>query len=122
MSDGDPIASDEREEEPEATETTEADTESETVETEAASAEATLDVEAAEEREATVEELQERVADQQNRIEELEDLLLDMSARAAHDGGTGVCPDCHGPVIKTSPLLRSAKIKCTECGRVFHEY
>jgi len=34
----------------------------------------------------------------------------------------GVCPDCHGAVIKVSPWLRSAKIKCTDCQRVFHEY
>ncbi|MFB6118051.1 hypothetical protein [Halosegnis sp.] len=101
---------------------TEADAEAET-ETEAdAEAEATLDVEAAQEREETVEQLREQVAEQQARIEELEDIMLDMSARAAHDGGTGVCPDCHGPVIKTNPFLRSPKVKCTSCGRVFHEY
>jgi hypothetical protein len=102
----------------------EVDTESETEETEAeaVSAEATLDIEAAEEREGSVEALREQVADQQARVEELEDLLLDLSARAAHDGGTGVCPDCHGPVVKTSRLLRRPKIECTECGRNFHEY
>lgn len=84
--------------------------------------EATLDVEAAEEREATVEELRERVSEQQERIEELEDLMLDLSARNADDGGTGVCPDCHGPVVKSKTWLRSPKIKCMKCGRVFHEY
>jgi hypothetical protein len=121
MGDGDDVASDEREQESSTDEATEEVTQSETTEAES-TAETTLDIEAAEEREAAVEALQERVADQQERIDELEDLMLDMSTRAAHDGGTGVCPDCNGPVIKTNPFLRSAKIKCTECGRVFHEY
>jgi hydrogenase maturation factor HypF (carbamoyltransferase family) len=85
-------------------------------------AEATVDIEAAEERERSVAELEERISEQQERIEELENVMLDMSARSAHDGGTGVCPDCHGPVIKTSRWFRSPKIKCTECGNVFHEY
>lgn len=99
-------------------ETTETDAEAE-VETEA---EATIDIEAAEEREQSVEELKQRVTNQQERIEELEDLMLDMSARSAHDGGTGVCPDCHGPVVKISRWFRSPKVKCTQCERVFHEY
>lgn len=101
-------------------ETTETDAE---VEIEAESeAEATVDIEAAEERERSVAELEERISEQQERIEELEDVMLDMSTRSAHDGGTGVCPDCHGPVIKISRWFRSPKIKCTECGNVFHEY
>jgi len=118
MSDGDPDATEEQER------TAETETEAEAaVEDESeTTAEATIDIEAAEEREAEVEALQQQVAEQQERIQELEDVMLDMSARAAHDGGTGVCPDCHGPVVKISRWLRSPKIECTECGRVFHEY
>jgi hypothetical protein len=101
-------------------ETAETEAEAE-VETES-EAETTVDIEAAEEREQSVEDLKETVSEQQERIEELEDLMLDMSTRSAHDGGTGVCPDCHGPVVKISRWFRSPKIKCTECGRVFHEY
>jgi CBS domain containing-hemolysin-like protein len=98
----------------------EAETEAET-ETETES-EATLDIEAAVEREETVEALREQLDEQQERIQELEGLVLDLSTRVADDRATGVCPDCHGPVVKVKPWLRSAKIKCTSCGRVFHEY
>jgi predicted RNase H-like nuclease (RuvC/YqgF family) len=87
-----------------------------------AESEATLDLEAAEEREASVEALREQVSEQADRIEELEDLMLDLSTRNAHDGGTGVCPDCHGPVVKVSSWFTSPKIKCMKCARIFHEY
>ena len=116
MSDREPSATENQER------TTEAETEDATEEEAETTAEATIDIEAAEEREETVEALRTQVAEQQERIEELEDLMLDMSTRTAHDGGTGVCPDCHGPVVKISRWLRSPRIKCTECGRVFHEY
>jgi hypothetical protein len=94
----------------------EAETESE------AEADATLDIEAAVEREETVEALEDRVGEQQERIEELEDMVLDLTTRVADDRATGVCPDCHGPVVKSKPWFRSAKIKCMDCGRVLHEY
>jgi hypothetical protein len=128
MSDGESTPTDEAEQERTTTAESEAEGEAESeaegeAESEAETAvETTIDIEAVEEREATVEELREIVDDQQARIEELEDLMLDMSARAAHDGGTGVCPDCHGPVVKISRWFRSPNIKCTQCGRVFHEY
>ena len=99
-----------------AEETTDAETETET------DAEATLDIEAAVEQEATAEQLREQVDEQQERIEELENMVLDLSTRVADDKATGVCPDCHGPVVKQKPLFRSAKIKCMDCDRVFHEY
>lgn len=118
MSDGEPSTTEEQEQSAEA----ETDTEESVADESETTTEATIDIEAAEEREADVEALQEQVAEQQERIEELEDIMLDMSARSAHDGGTGVCPDCHGPVVKISRWLRSPKIECTECGRVFHEY
>ena len=85
-------------------------------------AEATLDIEAAVEQEATAEQLRGQIDEQQERIEELEDMVLDLSTRVADDKATGVCPDCHGPVVKQKPLFRSAKIKCMDCDRVFHEY
>jgi uncharacterized protein with PIN domain len=83
--------------------------------------EAVLDADAAAATQSTA-ELREVIDEQQEQIEELEDLLLDLSTRVADGNSMGVCPDCHGPVIKVSPWFRSAKIKCTDCGRVFHEY
>ncbi|MFB6304842.1 MAG: hypothetical protein ABEH47_06725 [Haloferacaceae archaeon] len=81
-----------------------------------------LDVSAAEEREREFEQLKETVAEQEERIEELEDLLLDLSVRAADDRGMGVCPECHGPVMKISRWLRSNTIECQRCGEVYHTY
>ena len=98
-------------------ESAETKTEAETEE-----AETTLDIEAAVEQEESVEQLRDRLDEQHDRIEELEDMVLDLSTRVADDKATGVCPDCHGPVVKVKPWLRSAKIKCMDCGRVFHEY
>lgn len=110
-------------------EQSDADSTTEAVETESESesetttdTEATLDIEAAVEREETVEALRDQVDEQQARIDELEDMVLDLTTRVADDKATGVCPDCHGPVIKSKPWFRSAKIKCMDCGRVFHEY
>ncbi|MFC7075585.1 hypothetical protein [Haloarcula halophila] len=82
---------------------------------------AVLDADAATSTQST-DELREMVDEQQKRIEELEDLLLDLSTRVADGNNMGVCPDCHGAVIKVNPWFRSAKIKCTQCQRVFHEY
>ena len=110
------------------TETERSDVESTTddvVETESRTetgTDATLDIEAAVKREETVEALEERVGEQQERIQELEDMVLDLTTRVADDRATGVCPDCHGPVVKSKPWFRSAKIKCMDCGRVLHEY
>lgn len=104
--------------EAQATETDEADTEVESTDEQT---EAVLDADAIEEAEST-KELRELIDDQQERIEELEDLLLDLSTRVADGNSMGVCPDCHGAVLKMNPWFRSAKIKCTDCGRVFHEY
>ncbi|WP_254837979.1 hypothetical protein [Natronomonas marina] len=84
--------------------------------------EAVLDVEAVEQRQRSLEDLQETVAEQNERIEDLEGLLLDLSTRVADGDGTGVCPDCHGPVVKRNPWFRSARIECASCERVFHEY
>ena len=81
-----------------------------------------IDLEAAEEEEAVVEQLREQVEEQREQIEELNGLLLDLSSRAAHTGGMGVCPDCHGPVTKIKRWVRTSTIECTRCGRVFHEY
>lgn len=100
--------------EEDATETTEE-------ETEAVTDDVLVDLDSAEEYETDVEQLQETVEDQAERIEELEGLLLDLSVRVADDRGMGVCPDCHGPVEKVSRWLRPTKIECRSCGRVFHE-
>jgi len=84
--------------------------------------EAVLDVESVEEQEQSVEELRETLDEQNERIGELEGLLLDLSARVADGDGTGVCPECHGPVVKRDPWFRRARIECTQCGEVFHKY
>lgn len=84
--------------------------------------EAVLDIESVEEREQRIEELRGTIEEQAQQIDELEDMMLDLSARVADGDGTGVCPDCQGPVVKRDPWFRSARIECTQCGRVFHEY
>ncbi|MFB6168408.1 MAG: hypothetical protein ABEJ43_06125 [Haloferacaceae archaeon] len=66
--------------------------------------------------------LAERVESQEERIEELEDLLLDLSVRVADDKAMGVCPDCHGPVTKMERWIRPSTIECRRCDRVFHTY
>jgi hypothetical protein len=66
--------------------------------------------------------LAERVEEQKERIEELEDLVLDLSVRVADDRAMGVCPDCHGPVQKMDRWIRPSTIECRRCDRVFHTY
>ena len=100
----------------------EADTEDEVETSETESSEAVLDVESVEQQTTDVEELRDVIEEQSERIEDLEDSLLDLSTRVAYGDGTGVCPDCNGPVIKRSPLFRRTRIECTKCGRQFHEY
>jgi RNA polymerase-binding transcription factor DksA len=102
-------------------ETVESETEETTSETTESESDAVLDVDAATETE-SVEELREIVEEQQEQINELNDLLLDLSTRVADGNSMGVCPDCHGAVMKTNPWFRPAKIKCTDCERVFHTY
>lgn len=81
-----------------------------------------VDLDSAEAYEQRVDQLQETVEDQQEQIEELEDLLLDLSVRAADDRGLGVCPECHGPVEKVRRWFGPTTIECTRCDREFHEY
>jgi hypothetical protein len=84
--------------------------------------EVVLDVSASEESEAEVDALRETVEQQRERIEELEDLMLDLSVRVADDRAMGVCPECHGPVQKMSRWIRPSTIECRRCGEVFHTY
>ena len=84
--------------------------------------EVVVDLDSATAHEERVDQLQETVADQQERIEELEDLLLDLSVRAADDRGMGVCPECHGPVEKVRRWFGPTTIECRRCGETFHEY
>lgn len=81
-----------------------------------------VDLDSAEAYEQRVDELETLVEKQGEQIEELEDLLVDLSVRAADDRGMGVCPECHGPVEKIDPWFGSARIECRRCGEVFHEY
>ncbi|QZX99113.1 hypothetical protein [Halobaculum rubrum] len=104
---------------------TEADTDDESesqAEAETDDADVVVDLDSAEAYEQRVDQLQETVENQQERIEELEDLLLDLSTRAADDRGLGVCPECHGPVEKVRRWFGPTTIECTRCGREFHEY
>lgn len=98
------------------------DGEAETTEETATDDDVVIDLEAADEQEAAIEQLREQVEEQREQIEELNDLLVDLSARAAHTDGMGVCPDCHGPVTKMKRWIRTSTVECTRCGRVFHEY
>ncbi|MEF8758137.1 MAG: hypothetical protein V5A33_07855 [Halobacteriales archaeon] len=80
------------------------------------------DLESARHRRDRVEELETELEARREEIEELQDLLLDLSTRVADDQGVGVCPDCHGPVVKVRGLFRPTTIECKRCDRVLHEY
>jgi len=101
---------------------TEADTEGTEQVVDRADEEVVVDLDSATAHEERVDQLQATVEDQQARIEELEDLLLDLSVRAADDRGMGVCPECHGPVEKVRRWFGSSTIECRRCGKSFHEY
>lgn len=73
--------------------------------------------------ETEIERIEKAIQKQEEQIEELQDLVLDLSTRVAHDGGVGVCPDCHGALVKTGGFLTlRTKIKCKRCGEVQHRY
>ncbi|WP_253737676.1 hypothetical protein [Halohasta salina] len=95
---------------------TDADTDAETAE------DVVVDLDSAAAYDQRVDELQETVEQQAERIDELEDLLLDLSVRAADDRGMGVCPECHGPVEKVRRWFGPTTIECRRCGETFHEY
>jgi RNA polymerase-binding transcription factor DksA len=100
----------------EATETaTESDADEETDE------DAVVDLSDVQDYERRIDELTEQVEAQQAEMEELRELLLDLSVRQADDRGMGVCPECHGPVEKVRRWFRPTVIKCRRCGEVFHE-
>ncbi|MFO7832763.1 MAG: hypothetical protein R6V31_01585 [Halohasta sp.] len=107
-----------------ATAETETDTEAETEPDVGADTaeDVVVDLDSAAAYDERVDELQETVEQQAERIDELEDLLLDLSVRAADDRGMGVCPECHGPVEKVRRWFGPTTIECRRCGEVFHEY
>jgi predicted RNase H-like nuclease (RuvC/YqgF family) len=78
--------------------------------------------EALEEREETIEELRSVVEAQSEQIETLENRFLDLSARVADGRNLGVCPECNGPTEKKERLFRSDTIECLRCGEVIHTY
>jgi uncharacterized coiled-coil protein SlyX len=84
--------------------------------------EVVIDLESAEEYEQRIETLEEQLAEQREEMEELQDLMLDLSTRVADGRDMGVCPECHGPVVKKRRWLRANTIECTQCEEVFHEY
>lgn len=93
-----------------------------TAEEEGVEEEIVVDLDSAQQYEDRIEQLESTVEEQTEQIEELQDLLLDLSVRAADDRGMGVCPECHGPVMKVKSWFRSTTIECKRCGEVFHEY
>ncbi|MFB6090691.1 MAG: hypothetical protein ABEJ97_06485 [Halobellus sp.] len=84
--------------------------------------EVVVDLDSAEEYQTRIEELEETVEAQREEIEELQDLMVDLSARVADGRGFGVCPECHGPVRKVRRWLGATTIECARCGEVYHEY
>lgn len=98
------------------------ETEAEDAEDVSVDEEVVLDLESATEYEQRIETLEATVEEQREQIEELNDLLLDLSTRVADGNDIGVCPDCHGPVVRINRWIRANTIECTDCGRVFHEY
>lgn len=94
----------------------------EVTETETQEEEAVVDLDAAAEYETVADDVQDTIRRQQEQIEQLNDMVMDLSTRVADNGGVGVCPDCAGPVRKTGGWFSKNKIKCSDCGRVFHEY
>lgn len=81
-----------------------------------------LDIDSAADSETQLQQLQETVQEQTEEIDELNNLLMDLSTRVADDGGMGVCTDCHGAVTKVKRWLGATTIECQRCGRVYHEY
>lgn len=102
--------------EEETVETTATDQESESEE------EVIVDLESSEAYESRIDELEATVEAQREEIEELQDLMLDLTTRVADGRGMGVCPECHGPVQKVRRWLGPTTIECRQCGKVFHEY
>lgn len=104
----------------------ERETEEETLEEPATSTrtaeEPALDLDEAQSYEEQIDQLQATVEKQQEQIENLNDLMVDLSVRVADGRDMGVCPDCNGPVIKNKRWMRTNRIECAQCGRVFHEY
>lgn len=101
---------------------TDSETETDTAVDETEDSDVVVDLDSVEDQDDRLEVLEETVAEQREQIDELEDLLLDLSARSADNGGIGVCPDCHGPVERVRRLFSRSTIECRRCGRVFHEY
>jgi len=75
-----------------------------------------------EQREQTIGELESVIEAQSERIDELEDRFLDLSARVADGRNLGVCPECNGPTERKNRLFRSDTIECLRCGNVVHTY
>ncbi len=115
---------------------TETESDVETTEQETEEDAVTLDVEAidtyentieelataVEEREETIEELESVVEAQSEQIDRLEGRFMDLSARVADGRNLGVCPECNGPTEKKERLFRSDTIECLRCGEVIHTY
>ena len=99
---------------------TELDTETETEL--ATDEEVVLDLEAAQEYEERIEQLEETVEKQDEQIDHLEGLLMDLSTRVADGNDIGVCPDCNGPVEQVKRWFQPTVITCRRCDQGYHAY
>lgn len=81
-----------------------------------------LDLDSAQAYEERIEELETQLQEQREQLEKVQDLLTDLSTRVADGNDVGVCPECHGPVVKQRRLFRSNRIVCERCGKVLHRY
>lgn len=99
---------------------------------------AVLDLGESAEPKEKIEKLKERVNEQEDiiesqkkaihkheeRLDQMSDTLLDLSARVADGGGAGVCmkDSCPGALLRVQDEDGTDIIKCSGCGEVVHEY
>ena len=83
---------------------------------------AALDIESVAKYQERIDELEELAEAQKRQIEDLQDMMLDLSARAADGRDIGVCPECNGPLVRKDRLFRTDTIECEQCGSIVHRY
>jgi uncharacterized small protein (DUF1192 family) len=81
-----------------------------------------LDVDSVRTSEDRIAELEAELETYRAEVQELRGLSCDLSARVADGRDVGVCPDRHGPVVKTRGWFRPTTIECKRYDRVFFEY
>lgn len=76
------------------------------------------------EQEKIIESQKEAIHKHEERLNQMSDTLLDLSARIADSGGAGVCmkDSCHGALLRVQNKNGDDVIKCSGCGETVHEY